>query len=120
MTELTPSTLRIGYRYRPKRLAERYDAVVIGSGISGLTTASLLSEIGWKVCVLEQHYTAGGFTHSYDRQGYEWDVGVHYIGEVGTRTRSRSLFDFLSEGKLQWAAMDAEYDRFYIGEKVLK
>jgi all-trans-retinol 13,14-reductase len=118
VTELTPSTIRIGHRYRPKRLAERYDAVLIGSGISGLTSAALLSELGWKVCVLEQHYTAGGFTHSYDRQGYEWDVGVHYIGEVGTRTRSRKLFDFLSEGKLQWAPMDPEYDRFYIGEKV--
>jgi all-trans-retinol 13,14-reductase len=118
VTELTPSSLRTGYRYRPNRLAAHYDAVVIGSGISGLTTASLLSELGWKVCVLEQHYTAGGFTHSYDRQGYEWDVGVHYIGDVGTATRSRKLFDFLSEGRLEWAPMDAEYDRFYIGDKV--
>ena len=77
-----PSTIRIGYRYRPNRLAPYYDALVIGSGIGGLTTAALLSELGWKVCVLEQHYTAGGYTHSYDREGYEWDVGVHYIGAV--------------------------------------
>ena len=83
MTRLTPSTLRIGYRYRPNRLAPEYDALVIGSGMGGLTTAALLSELGWKVCVLEQHYTAGGYTHSYERGGYEWDVGVHYIGDVG-------------------------------------
>ena len=115
---MKPSTLRIGYRYRPKRLAPHYDAIVIGSGMGGLTTAALLSELGWQVCVLEQHYTAGGYTHSYERNGYEWDVGVHYIGDVGTRTRTRRMFDFLTDGKLEWAPMDAEYDRFYIGDKI--
>jgi all-trans-retinol 13,14-reductase len=118
MAKTSPSTLRIGYRYRPNRLAPAYDAVVIGSGMGGLTTAALLSDLGRKVCVLEQHYTAGGFTHSYERNGYEWDVGVHYIGDVGTNTRTRRLFDFLSDGKLEWAPMDAEYDRFYVGDKV--
>lgn len=115
---MKPSTLRIGYRYRPNRLATAYDAVVIGSGMGGLTTAALLSDLGRKVCVLEQHYTAGGFTHSYEREGYEWDVGVHYIGEVGAKTRTRRMFDYLSDGELEWAPMDAEYDRFYVGDKV--
>ena len=91
---MKPSTLRIGRRYRANRLADSYDALVIGSGMGGLTTAALLSELGWRVCVLEQHYTAGGYTHSYERNGYEWDVGVHYIGDVGTRTRTRLMFDF--------------------------
>lgn len=112
------STLRIGHRYRPNRLAADYDAVIIGSGMGGLTNAALLSELGWKVCVLEQHYTAGGYTHSYERNGYEWDVGVHYIGDVGAQTRTRRMFDFLTNGKLKWAAMDDEYDRFYVGDKV--
>jgi all-trans-retinol 13,14-reductase len=118
MARLKPSTLRLGRRYRPQRLAEDYDALVIGSGMGGLTTAALLSELGWKVCVLEQHYTAGGYTHSYERAGYEWDVGVHYIGDVGAPTRTRRLFDFLSEGRLDWAPMDDEYDRFYVGDRV--
>ncbi len=115
---MKPSTLRIGYRYRPKRLAPQYDAIVIGSGMGGLTSAALLSELGWKVCVLEQHYTAGGYTHSYERNGYEWDVGVHYIGDVGAETRTRKMFDFLTSGNLKWAPMAPEYDRFYVGDKV--
>ena len=118
LPRMKASTLRIGYRYRPKRLALDYDAIVIGSGIGGLTTAALLSELGQKVCVLEQHYTAGGYTHSYERNGYEWDVGVHYIGDVGAPTRTRKMFDFLSSGELKWAPMDPEYDRFYIGDNV--
>jgi all-trans-retinol 13,14-reductase len=67
--------------------------------------------------VLEQHYTAGGYTHSYDRNGYEWDVGVHYIGDVGAKTRTRMMFDYLTGSKLKWAPMDEEYDRFYVGDK---
>jgi all-trans-retinol 13,14-reductase len=118
MTRLKPSTIKIGRRYRANRLDGQYDAVVIGSGIGGLTTAALLSEMGWKVCVLEQHYTAGGYTHSYDRNGYEWDVGVHYIGDMGAKTQARQMFDFISADKLKWAPMDDEYDRFYIGDKV--
>ena len=117
MSGMKPSTLRIGYRYRPTRLAPNYDAIVIGSGMGGLTTAAMLSDLGWKVCVLEQHYTAGGYTHSYERNGYEWDVGVHYIGDVGAETRTRKMFDFLTDGKLEWAPMDDEYDRFYVGDK---
>jgi all-trans-retinol 13,14-reductase len=118
MADITPSTIRIGRRYRPSRLDAPYDALVIGSGIGGLTTAALLSEIGWRVAVLEQHYTAGGATHSYDRKGYEWDVGVHYIGDMGTRTTVRRMMDFLTQGNLAWAPMDAHYDRFFIGENV--
>jgi all-trans-retinol 13,14-reductase len=115
---LEPSTLRIGRRYRPSRLSGPYDALVIGSGIGGLTTAALLSELGWRVAVLEQHYTAGGATHSYDRAGYEWDVGVHYVGDMGTATTVRRLMDFLTQGNLAWAPMDAHYDRFFIGDNV--
>ncbi len=114
----TPSTLRIGRRYRPSRLEGPYDAIVIGSGMGGMTTAACLSKLGKKVLVLEQHYTAGGFTHAYARNGYEWDVGVHYIGDVGSRrSLSRQLFDFVSDGELDWAPMDDNYDRFFIGDE---
>ena len=113
-----PSTIRIGRRYRPQRLDGPYDVIIIGSGIGGLTSAASLSKMGKKVLVLEQHYTAGGFTHSYSRNGYEWDVGVHYIGDVGSRkSLSRRLYDFITDGQLQWAPMDDNFDRFFIGEE---
>lgn len=114
---LAPSTIRIGTRYRANRLNGEYDAIVIGSGIGGMTAAACLAELGKKVVVFEQHYTAGGFTHSYARNGYEWDVGVHYIGDVGApHTLTRRLFDFVSGGKLEWAPMDAHFDRIFLGK----
>jgi len=107
---------RIGRRYRSGRAAKDYDAIVIGSGIGGLTCAALLSKLGRTVCVLEQHYTAGGFTHSYEREGYEWDVGVHYIGETHKpHSQMRRLFDVITDGELKWAPMDPCYDRIIIG-----
>lgn len=112
-----PSTIRIGKRYRPNRLDGDYDAIVIGSGIGGLTTARSLAAMGKKVLVLEQHYTAGGLTHAYSREGYEWDVGVHYIGDVGYPTVTRKIFDFISNRKLKWAAMDSTYDRIFLGDE---
>jgi phytoene dehydrogenase-like protein len=115
---LQPSTIRIGRRYRAKRLDGQYDAIVIGSGIGGLTTAACLSRMGKKVVVLEQHYTAGGFTHSYCRNGYEWDVGVHYIGDMGkATTMGRKLFAHITDGSLQWAPMDADFDHIFLGDK---
>ena len=109
---------RTGRRYRTGRASSHYDVIVIGSGIGGLCNAALLSKLGRKVCVLEQHYTAGGFTHSYEREGFEWDVGVHYIGEVHKpHAMLRRIFDVISDGKLEWAPMDAVYDRIIIGER---
>lgn len=92
---------------------ERWDAIVIGSGIGGLATAALLSkEANKKVLVLERHYTAGGYTHAFDRPGYSWDVGVHYIGECGDpKSPTRAAFDYVTDGRLEWAPLPAVYDR---------
>ncbi len=109
---------RTGRRYRKERADDHYDVIVIGSGIGGLCNATLLSRLGYKVCVLEQHYTAGGFTHTYENAGYEWDVGVHYIGDVHKlHSPLRRIFDVITDGQLQWAPMDDCYDRIIIGDR---
>ena len=73
----------VGKAYKRFEPSGVYDSIVIGSGIGGLCTAALLARIaGERVLVLERHYTAGGFTHAFRRHDFEWDVGVHYIGDV--------------------------------------
>ena len=105
--------------YKQKiNLEEKYDAIIIGSGIGSLCTAALLSKEGKKVLVLERHYTAGGFTHVFKRKGYEWDVGIHYIGEVqNSNSPIRKMFDYISNNKLEWADMGEVYDKIIIGDK---
>jgi len=110
--------MNLGSPYKRSTLADHYDAIVVGSGIGGLTAASLLARHKQqRVLVLERHYTAGGFTHAFRRPGFEWDVGVHYIGDVGhPKAALRKLFDHLSDGQLAWADMGDVYDHVHIGE----
>ena len=102
-----------------KLCSEKFDAIVIGSGMGGLCTASILSKAGKNVLVLEQHYTAGGFTHSFKKKGYEWDVGVHYIGKVHEEDALlRKVFDYVSDGQLKWAFMGEVYDRMVFPDEI--
>ena len=59
------------------------DAIVIGSGISGLTAATALSRRGRRVLVLEQHSVAGRLTQRFMRQEWSFATGVHYVSGVG-------------------------------------
>ena len=59
---------------------QKWDAIVVGSGMGGMTAAAALSKTGHKVLLLEQYTTLGGLTHSFSREGFSWDVGIHYLG----------------------------------------
>jgi len=67
------------------------------------------------VVVFEQHYTAGGSTHVYKTKEFDFDVGVHYVGGQLDRYFSafRMLFNWLSDGKLEWSPIDGVYDVAY-------
>jgi all-trans-retinol 13,14-reductase len=108
---------KVGESYRRFQGDDRWDAIVVGSGIGGLTAAMLMAKYGRKrVLVLERHYVAGGFTHCFERSAYEWDVGLHYIGEAGRpESATRRMFDELTGGRLEWAPMPDVYDRIIIG-----
>ncbi|NJL47668.1 MAG: NAD(P)/FAD-dependent oxidoreductase [Leptolyngbyaceae cyanobacterium SM2_5_2] len=87
---------------------------MIGSGIGGLTVAALLSRLYRKrVLVLEQHFTAGGFTHTFERQGkFHWDVGLHYVGDMGEGSTGKAVFDYITNGNLRWHKMPDPFEKF--------
>jgi phytoene dehydrogenase-like protein len=67
-------------RFELSKVPRDLDTIIIGSGMSGLTCAAVLSRMGQRVVVLEQHYVAGGGTHMFQlRGGLFFDSGLHYL-----------------------------------------
>lgn len=95
-----------------------WDYIVIGSGMGGMTSAAILAELGKRVLVLEQHYVPGGFTHTFKRKGYHWDVGVHAVGEVTTHSMPGRILAKLSRGNLKWASLGEVYEEFHFPDGV--
>lgn len=91
-------------------MPNQYDTIIIGSGMGGLSCASALSQFGHKVLVLEQHSVAGGLTHTFARNGFTWDVGVHYLGEMARGSTTRRILDWLSDGAIEMVSTGETYD----------
>lgn len=93
----------------------KFDLAIIGSGIGGLTVAAIASKYyGKKVLLLEQHFKAGGFTHVFKRkQKYQWDVGIHYIGDLHEGSSLRSIFDALTDKQVNWIKMPKVFEVFH-------
>ncbi|WP_078059441.1 phytoene desaturase family protein [Tropicimonas marinistellae] len=94
---------------------EHWDAIVIGSGMGGMAAAAALSRVGHKVLLLEQHQTLGGLTHSFSRDGFTWDVGIHYLSGLAPEDHERELLDWLSDTPMDFVSLGAIYDIVHIG-----
>ncbi len=70
-------------------------ALIIGSGIGGLSTAIILAGLGFDVTVIEKNSQPGGMLRSYVRQGVHCNVGVHYMGALDRGQVLRRCFDYL-------------------------
>jgi phytoene desaturase len=56
-----------------------YDAVVIGAGLGGLSSAAMLAKNGYKTLILENTGQVGGCCSSYDHEGYRFDIGASVV-----------------------------------------
>src|SRR5262245_2909018 len=67
-------------RFHAESRHDRYDAIVVGSGLGGLTTAALLARAGQEVLVVERHDRVGGYGHAFRRGRYLFDSAIHVVG----------------------------------------
>jgi enediyne polyketide synthase len=100
------------------KIDNKYDVIVVGAGIGGLTAASLLTKHGVKVAVVEQHNKPGGFCTSWARQvnfkdrtfRYVFDAGVHDVFGLGPKGHVRKLLKDLDiEERTNWRRVDHQY-----------
>jgi all-trans-retinol 13,14-reductase len=90
-----------------------FDVIVIGSGMGGMTTATALSRLEHKVLLLEQAQSIGGLTHSFSREGFSWDVGLHYCGLFGRDQSAGKILDWLSGGTIEFRSVGTVYDTLH-------
>jgi len=93
--------------------AAEFDVIVIGSGMGGMTTAAALSRLDRKVLLLEQARTIGGLTHAFTRDGFTWDVGLHYCGLFGHDQLAGRILDWLSGRTIEFRSVGTVYDTLH-------
>jgi all-trans-retinol 13,14-reductase len=86
-----------------------WDAIVIGGGIGGLSTAAFLATNGKKTLLLEQYNVVGGCSHVFRRKRkWEFDVGIHYIGDCGENGELTTMLGSLGlKDRIHFSLMDA-------------
>ncbi len=81
--------------------------------MGGMTTAAALSRFEHKVLLLEQAQTIGGLTHTFSRNGFIWDVGLHYCGTFGRDQPAGRILDWLSGGTIEFRSVGTVYDTLH-------
>lgn len=76
-------------------MKDKYDIVIIGSGLGGLVSANILSRQGYSVCVLEKNNQYGGNLQTFVRDKSLFDTGVHYIGGLDKGQNLYQYFQYL-------------------------
>lgn len=76
-------------------MKQKYDIVIVGSGLGGLVSAVLLAKEGYSVCVLEKNNQFGGNLQTFVRDKTIFDTGIHYIGGLDKDQNLYKYFKYL-------------------------
>lgn len=90
---------------------KNYDVIVIGSGIGGSACAALLSHSGFKTLLLEKNERIGGFTSSYEKEGFTIDVSIHVFSN-GINGRFGKILHRIGLATKEKGKISSEYLKF--------
>jgi prolycopene isomerase len=108
-------------RFHGESRRDAYDAIVVGAGMGGLTTAALLARAGRQVLLVERHDRVGGYAHAFRRGRYLFDSAVHLVGACepvafeGGGLLHRVLTALGVRDRLDFERIDPLYSAFYPG-----
>jgi len=94
-------------------------AVVIGSGLGGLSCGYILARNGFDVTVIEKNRQTGGCLQNFTREGIKFETGMHYIGSMLPGQVLHTYFSYLDILKdLNLSQLDPDgFDRISLGGK---
>ena len=61
----------------------KYDTIVVGGGIAGLTAAAYVSHSGQKTLLIEKNSELGGLVNTFERDGFGFEAGVRALEDAG-------------------------------------
>ena len=97
---------------------EKFDVIIIGSGLGGLECGFVLAKNGMKVCVLEQDAQIGGCLRTFRRGNMLFDTGFHYVGGLDEGQSLHRLFQYFGLLDLPWHRLDETgFDEVVIGDR---
>ena len=70
-------------------------AIIIGSGMAGLTAGAYLAKAGHAVTLFEQFLTPGGVTATVTQDGYGWDIGPLLLEGFAPGDKGRVILEEL-------------------------
>ena len=90
------------------------DTIIVGSGAGGMTAALKLARDGCRVLLLEAMPSFGGFLNPFRRNGYRYDTGLHYVGDLAEGAAFRMMLDELGlSRRISFRELDPEgFDRY--------
>lgn len=90
---------------------------VVGTGAAGLSATAHLARAGHEVIALERNPWVGGLLHPFLRDGYEFDPGVHYLGQCGPGGPFSNELEHLGLHCSDLVApMDDDFDHYRFGD----
>lgn len=96
---------------------DHYDVVVVGAGLGGLVAASLIARTGRSVLCLDKHYVPGGNATLFRRREWEFDVGLHYVGDCGPGGTLPSILQACGVDDVVFRPMDTDLESVWIGDE---
>ena len=61
----------------------KYDSIIVGGGIAGLTSAAFLARGGQKIVLIEKNEELGGLVNTFERDGFQFEAGVRALEDAG-------------------------------------
>lgn len=96
---------------------EKYDFIIIGAGMGGLSIANFLAKYNKKVLVLEKHNIPGGLVTSFARNGVHFDLGIHGLYELKDNQAIQQFLEYWGGANIEAVPCRGDMNCFVDGKK---